>query len=88
MIIKNINPGIYEIEVTVKEVIYGNTMVDKFIGWDQVESTTLKLRCEDCTVMVFKSDLQLFKNVTAGFTFRAIVKEWKENIYNFKKMVN
>ncbi|WP_417873951.1 hypothetical protein [Xanthomarina gelatinilytica] len=88
MITKTINPDIYEIEVTVQEVIYGNTVVDKYTGWDQIESTTLKLRCGDCTVMVYKKDIELFKNVSSGFKFKAIVKEWKENIYNFKKLVS
>lgn len=88
MILKNINPGIYEIEVTVKEIIYGNTIVDKYTGWNQVENTTLKLRCKDCTVMVFKEDMNLFKNISAGFSFKALVKEYKTNIYNFKKLIN
>jgi hypothetical protein len=88
MIIKNINPGVFEIEVTVKEIIYGNTLVDKYIGWDEIESTTLKLKCEDCTVMVFKKDMKLFRNISSGFTFKALVKEWKESIYNFKKLID
>jgi len=88
MIIKKINPGIFEIEVIVKEIIYGNTLVDKFTGWDKIESTTLKLRCEDCTVMVFKKDFELFKNTSKGYKLKALVKEWKENVYNFKKFLN
>jgi len=88
MITKTINPGIFEIDVTVKEIVLGNTMIDKIIGWDQIEVTTLKLRCYDCTVMVFKSDMKLFNGVSEGYRFKAVVKEWKENIYNFKKIVD
>lgn len=87
MILKKINPGVFEIEVTVREIIYGNTIIDKITGWDEYESTTLKLRCGDCTVMVFKRDFEEFREITSGFTFRALVHEWKENIYNFKKML-
>ena len=88
MIINTFNPGFYEIEVTVLEITYGNTIVDKFTGWDKVESTTLKLKCTDCTVMVFNKDINLFRNISRGYKFKAIVKEWKENIYNFKKFVD
>ncbi|XCF05775.1 hypothetical protein ABI125_13790 [Tamlana crocina] len=88
MIIKTINPGIHEIEVTIKEIIYGNTAVDYFTGLNQVESTTLKLRCRDCTVMVFKKDMELFENVSAGYQFKAKVKEWNKNIYNFIKLID
>jgi hypothetical protein len=87
MITKTINPGIYEVEVTVKEIVYGNTVIDKLTGWDDIESTTLKLKCTDCTIMVFKEDFKFFKNLTSGKTFKAVVKEWKSNVYNFKKII-
>lgn len=86
MIIRTINPDIYEVEVTVREIIYGNTIIDKLTGWDDIESTTLKLKCTDCTIVVFKEDFKLFRNISRGDSFKAIVKKWKENIYNFKKM--
>ncbi len=87
MITQRINPGIFEIEVTIKEIIFGNTIVDKYTGWDKMEATTLKLRCKDCTVMVFKKDFSLFRNISTGYTFKALVKEWKPNIYHFKKKI-
>ncbi|MBO3097683.1 hypothetical protein [Gelidibacter pelagius] len=86
MIIKKVNPGIYEIEVTVLEIVNGNTLIDQLTGWDN-EYTTLKLKCTDCTVMVFNKDIKLFINISRGHTFKALVKEWKENIYNFKGFV-
>jgi len=86
MITKTINPGIYEIEVQVKSIILGNTFVDSITGWDEIEATTLKLRCIDCTIMVFKKDMALFENISIGNSFKAIVTEWKKDIYNFKKM--
>ena len=78
----------YQISVVVKEIIYGNTVVDKITGWDQVQFTTLKLRCTDCTVMVFKSDIINFKNVSQGFEFKAEAKEWRNNVFNFKKILD
>jgi len=87
LIIKKISQNYYEIEVIVREIIFGNTTIDRFIGWDEVEATTLKLRCEDCTVMVFKSDIKYFKNIENGFRFKALVSVWKENIYTFKKFL-
>ncbi|WP_296383049.1 hypothetical protein [Winogradskyella sp.] len=69
-------------------MILGNTLVDSITGWNQIEATTLKLKCTDCTVMVFKRDMELFKNFQTGDKFLAIASEWKKNIYNFKKMVN
>jgi hypothetical protein len=88
MIIRELDPGFFEIEVIIKEKKYGNTDVDYITGWDKIESTTLKLKCTDCTIMVFKEDLILFRNISVGDSLRAYVKEWKENIYNFKQMAN
>jgi len=88
MIIEEINPGIYKIDVQIKSIIHGNTFVDSLTGWDQIESTTLKLRCTDCTVMVFKGDMKIFKDFRVGDRFQAIVSEWKKDIYNFKRIIN
>ena len=87
MIIEKINPGIFHIDVVIKEIIFGNTMIDKITGFDQLESTTMKLRCLDCTVMVFKSDMMKFRDYKVGDNFKALVKEYKKNIYNFKEIL-
>ncbi len=87
MIIKNINPGIFHIEVKIKEIIFGNTLIDKITGFDYYESTTLKLKCEDCTVIVFRKEMEQFRNFEIGDSFKALVHQYKPNIYNFKKLI-
>ena len=88
MKIETISSGVFKIEVIVKEIKYGNTYIDKLCGIDDFEVTTLKLRCNGCTVMVFRRDFNLFKDVFVGETFSAIVEQWKGNVYTFKKIVN
>ena len=90
MIIETINPGIYKAELCIKTMIFGNTEVDRITGWNQVEATLLKIRCTDCTVMVFgKRDMSLFKNLGEGDLFSAVIKESPyENVFHFKKFYN
>lgn len=86
MIIKRTSNDTFEVKVIVHSIEHGNCNIDKYSGRDKFEKTTLKLRCTDCTIMVFNKNRDLFKNISVGDTFSAIVKEWKKNIYNFKKM--
>ena len=86
MEIKNIHTNYYEIETEIKEIIGGSSIADKLQGWPI--STNLKLRCEGCTVMVFKETMKLFENASIGDTIRIFATEWKPNIFHFQKFVN
>lgn len=86
MITETINPGIHKADLCIKEIIFGNTLVDRYIGWDQVEATLLKIKCADCTLMVFgKKDMMLFKKLSIGDCFSAVIKESPyQNVYHFR----
>ena len=47
----------------------------------------MKLRCDGCTIMVFKPDTNLFKGISVGDTIKIEAKEWKPNILHFKKFI-
>lgn len=86
MILETINPGIHKARLQIKEKIYGNDSIDKYTGWDKVNPTLIKVRCTDCTLMVFgKKDMELFKTFSPGDTFEALVHDGRyENVYKFK----
>lgn len=75
------------LEVTINQIILGNTIIDKYSGWAEIEYTIMKLRCDGCTVMVFKPDTDLFRNISVGDTIKIEAKEWKPNILHFKKFI-
>ncbi|WP_339629838.1 hypothetical protein [uncultured Maribacter sp.] len=86
MILETINPGVHKVRLKVREIIYGNDVIDKYTGWDKVNPTLIKIRCEDCTLMVFgEEDMKLFKGFSSGDTFEALVHDGPyENVFKFK----
>lgn len=65
MIIETLNPGIHKVKLRVKSLVYGNDVIDRYTGYDKFKPTLLKVRCDDCTLMVFgEKDMELFKDVT------------------------
>ena len=86
MIIETINPGVHNVRLKVKEMIYGNDTIDKHTGWDKVNPTLIKVRCTDCTLMVFgEKDMALFKGLSIGATFDALVHDSRyKNVFKFK----
>ncbi|WP_223550515.1 hypothetical protein [Aestuariivivens sp. NBU2969] len=85
MILKKINSELFEIDLEIKQIIFGNTFIDKLTGYDKINYTTLKVKCTDCTVMIFKNDIKSFFGIKPGDCFIVIAKKWKENVYNFIK---
>lgn len=84
-LIKAISNSYYEIQTIIEEIIYANSVIDKLSGWDDIEFTILKLRCSNCTILVFKPLTYLFKEVVVGEKIKICAKEWKPNIFHFKK---
>ncbi len=79
MITETENQGYFNVDVIVKEIVFGNT-------YNEFESTSFKVICDDCIIMVFKENFELFRNVSAGSRFQATVKKWKDKTYKFRKM--
>ena len=75
------------LEVKINQIILGNTIIDRLSGWAELEYTITKLRCDGCTIMVFKPDTNLFKGISVGDTIKIEAKEWKPNILHFKKFI-
>lgn len=63
-------------------------IIDRLSGWADLEYTIIKLRCDGCTIMVFKPDTNLFKNISVGDTIKIEAKEWKPNVFHFKSLLN
>ena len=40
MILETINPGVHKVRLKVREIIYGNDVIDKYTGWDKVNPIT------------------------------------------------
>ena len=71
----------------INQIILGNTIIDRLSGWAELEYTIMKLRCDGCTIKVFKPDTNLFKGISVGDTIKIEAKEWKPNILHFKKFI-
>jgi hypothetical protein len=84
--IKKVN-NYAQIEAKIIEKSFGNTIIDRLSGWADLEYTIIKLRCDGCTIMVFKPDTNLFKNISVGDTIKIEAKEWKPNVFHFKKFI-
>ena len=88
MITKSLKPYLYEIDTIIDEIKFGNTIVDRMNNWDQFEYTTLKLKCRDCTIMVFREDFEHFKNIVPNEKIKVLAKIWKNRVYHFKKLLS
>lgn len=53
MILKTLNPGIHEVKLQIRNLTYGNDVIDRYTGIDKFKPTLLKVQCFDCTLMVF-----------------------------------
>lgn len=86
MILETINPGVHKARLQVRAFVYGNDDVDRYTGYDKYKPTLLKVRCMDCTLMVFgEKDMELFKGLSEGDTFGALVHDGRhQNGYKFK----
>lgn len=86
MILETINPGVHKVRLQIREIIHGNDAIDRYTGWDKVNPTLIKIRCEDCTLMVFgEKDMNLFKELTPGDIFEALVHDGRyANVFKFK----
>lgn len=76
-----------EVEVTVNEIIWGNNKMDVINGYDKISYTTLKLKSDYYTIMVFNNNFNNFKDIEVGYTFKAVIKLWKNNVYNFVSII-
>lgn len=85
MTITKVADNYFEIEDVVKEMIYGNSIIDKLQGWPV--NTNLKIRCYNCTIMVFKKNFENFENVSIGDKIKIYATEWKPRIFHFQKFV-
>lgn len=86
-ILVNNNSENFDVEITVNEIILGNSKIDIINGYDNIAYTTLKLKSDFYTIMVFKSNFKYFQNIEVGFTFKAVIKLWKNNTYNFVRLI-
>lgn len=77
----------FEVEITVTEIIWGNSKIDIINGYDDIAYTTLKLKSDFYTIMVFTNNFKYFQNIEVGFTFKAVIKLWKNNTYNFVRLI-
>jgi hypothetical protein len=84
---ENGNSENLEVEITVTEIIWGNSKIDIINGYDNIAYTTLKLRSDFYTIMVFTNNFKYFQNIEVGFTFKAVIKLWKNSTYNFVRLI-
>lgn len=76
-----------DVEITVSEIIWGNSKIDIINGYENIAYTTLKLRSDFYTIMVFTNNFKYFQNIKVGFTFKAVIRLWKNDTYNFVKLI-
>lgn len=86
-VLPNNNSENFDVEITVNEIIWGNSKIDIINGYDNIDYSTLKLKSDFYTIMVFKNNFKYFQNIEVGFTFKAVIKLWKNNTYNFVRLV-
>lgn len=77
----------FDVEITVNKITWGNSKIDIINGYDNIAHTTLKLKSDFYTIMVFKNNFKHFQNIKVGFTFKAVIKLWKNNTYNFVSLI-
>ena len=82
--IKELKNDLFSICGNVQSIEGGRTSIDELQGYPL--STYLKIKTNQCTIMVFKDRMELFNDLKVNDIINIIASKWKDRTYHFVKM--